>query len=787
MEPTNLIQKDITNILSDSYLEYASYNIQRRAIPDSRDGLKWGARQLLYSQALGGFTYDKPFKKAIKSVSQAMGFCYVHGDASAYGTFIRMAKPFAYRYPLQEANGNYGTLIDPEDHSASRYVELRGSHLAALAMQDIKKETITEWEDTYDLEGQFPKVLPCKGIWLGVNGCISIGSGMSCSIPPTNLKEVNEVLIKLVDNPNLSDEECACMPDFPTGATIINGGQTKQSMIKGTGFACKIRASIEWDKKERCFIVKEMPYSTYINTICKELVNIMEEQPDCGIADWKDYTKKEPDLRIYLDKKANPDKVLKFLYKNTSLETFFTINMVMLDNGVAPRVFTWKEMLQAHIDHEKIVYRRGFEYDLRKIENRIHIIDGLLICLARIDEVVTTIKGSASTAAAASELMKKFLLDDAQVKAVLDMKLSRLAHLEVKKLEDEREGLAKEADRLNEILNNTELFNEELKNGWREVAKKFGDERRTKIITLAEGSDNEPIEKKQLSTSFTNNGAVFVSETSTLYSQKRNGTGSKFKLDEGEYVVDNLIGENTSEVLFFTDKGNFYHKGMGEFTIDAKQYLSSFINFGSNESVVAAALCAKDQKGYIIFITKNGILKKSKLSEYNMKRNIGATALKLDINDQIVSILFTDEDRIGIASAQGQFIIIETKDINAIGRVARGVQGIKLNEGDFVVSARVIKSNDKELVSISEDGYIKRTDLTEFRVTGRATKGVKIQNTSKLCDFLPISNSNDILVVSTTSQIRLKLQDIPSLSRGTQGVKSLKLPDSARIMKLGSI
>lgn len=788
MEPTNLIQKDITNVLSDSYLEYASYNIQRRAIPDSRDGLKWGARQLLYSQALGGFTYDKPFKKAIKSVSQAMGFCYVHGDASAYGTFIRMAKPFAYRYPLQEANGNYGTLIDPEDHSASRYVELRGSHLAALALQDIKKETITEWEDTYDLEGQFPKVLPCKGIWLGVNGCISIGSGMSCSIPPTNLKEVNNVLIKLVDNPNLSDEECVCMPDFPTGATIINGGQTKQSMIKGTGFACKIRASVEWDKKERCFIVKEMPYSTYINTICKELVEIMEEQPNCGIADWKDYTKKEPDLRIYLDKKANPDKVLKFLYKNTSLETFFTINMVMLDNGITPRVFTWKEMLQAHIDHEKVVYRRGFEYDLRKIEHHIHIIDGLLVCLARIDEVVATIKGSASTAAAASELMKKFLLDDAQAKAVLDMKLSRLAHLEVKKLEDERTSLLKEADRLNEILNDGVLFNNELKKGWREVAEKFGDGRRTKIIQLAEGADSEPIEEKQLSLAFTNMGAVYVSETSTLYSQRRNGTGTKFKLEKEEYIIDNIVGKNTSELLFFTDKGNFYHKNMGEFIVDEKQYLTSMVNMGNNERVVTAALCSKSgQKQHIIFITKKGILKKSKLSEYNLKRNSGALAIKLDADDEIVSIMFADDDRIGIASAQGQFIMIETKDVSAIGRVARGVQGMKLNNGDYVVGARLINSNDKEIISVSTDGYIKRTSIDEFRVTGRATKGVKIQNTNSLCDFLPVGNENDILVVSTSSQIRLKFNDIPSLSRGTQGVKSLKLSNGAQVITLSKL
>ena len=244
-ENTNLIIRDMEEVLSESFLTFAGYNIQRRAIPDARDGLKWGARQLLHAQMLGGFTYNKPFKKAIKSVSQAMGFSYVHGDASAYGTFIRMAKPFSYRYPLQEANGNYGTLINPDDHSASRYVELRGSELAAYALKDLDKDTITEWEDTYDMEGKFPKVLPSKGFYNIVNGCISIGSGMSCSIPPTNLKEVNNALIVLLQNPNATDEEILCYPDFPTGATILNKEEVKQSMLLGGGKACKIRAKVE--------------------------------------------------------------------------------------------------------------------------------------------------------------------------------------------------------------------------------------------------------------------------------------------------------------------------------------------------------------------------------------------------------------------------------------------------------------------------------------------------------------------------------------------------------------
>jgi DNA gyrase subunit A len=360
--------------------------------------------------------------------------------------------------------------------------------------------------------------------------------------------------------------------------------------------------------------------------------------------------------------------------------------------------------------------------------------------------------------------------------------------LEVKKLETERENLLKEANRLNEILNNEELFNGELKNGWREVARKFGDDRRTKIITLAEGNDNEPIEKKQLSISFTNNGAVFVTETSTLYSQKRNGAGSKFKLDEDEYIVDNLVGENTDTILFFTSHGNFYHLRMGEFIVNEKQYLSNFINIQPFEKIVAAAVTSKQNaKDYIVFITKNGILKKSALSEYNLKRNAGATAIKLDKDDKIVSVLFLNKEKIGIASRAGQFIMITTTDINAIGRTTRGVTGMKLNEGDEVVDAIIINDSTRELVTVAEDGYIKRTPISEFRITGRATKGVRIQNTENLCSILPLNDDHDVLVNSSKAQIRLKLSDIPLLGRGTQGVKSIKLSENSKVLKLNSI
>ena len=776
---------DFRQTVEDSMKLYAGAVIQSRALVDVRDVIKPSARKIFYALYTDKFLSSKPYKKTLKAVGSASRF-YIHGDSSLVGVLMRNGQGFSMRYPLVDVHGNAGTLMESGNWAHQRYTESRLSPLCESMFDYIDNDTIEEWKENYDGTENYPSVLPSKGFYNIVNGTQGIAVGVAASVPQYNLREVNNALIYLIDNPDCSFEEIYCAPDFATGAILFNENEVKQSMKNGTGFACKLRSVVDFDAKERCFVVTEIPYGVYTNTICKQLEEIIDGEDNPGIERFNDLTGETPLIKIYLTKKANPDKVLRFLFKNTSLQDYYGINFTMLDKGRFPKVFTWKEMLQAHIDHEKVVYRRGFEYDLRKIEHRIHIIDGLLVCLANIEEVVQTIKGSASTAAASTALQEKFLLDEVQAKAVLDMKLSRLAHLEVKKLEDERKKLFIEANRLKEILNDEVLFNQELKNGWREVAKRFGDDRRTKIIALAEGNDSEPIEKKQLSISLTNNGSVFVSETSTLYSQKRNGAGAKFKLDDGEYIIDNLVGENTDTILFFTSHGNFYHAKMGDFVINEKQYLSN-INIQPYEKIVAAAVMSKENtKKYIVFITKGGILKKSALSEYNLKRNVGATAIKLDSGDTIVSALFINEEKIGIASRSGQFIMITTSDIRAIGRTARGVAGIKLNDGDTVVGAIIINDATKEFVSVAEDGYIKRTSIDEFRVTGRATKGVRIQNTNCLCSILPLSNDQDILVSSSKAQIRLKLSDIPLLSRGTQGVKSIKLSDKDYVIKLSN-
>ena len=766
-------------IIEQSMTQYAGAVLQSRALVDVRDCLKPSARQIFFCMDKYKYTAAKPFQKTMAAIGDAMKHFYIHGDSSCEGIIMRAGQPFAMRYPLVEVKGNGGTLLSSGNWAAPRYTETRLSKLSAFLFDDIDKDTIDDWRDNYADNEQYPAVLPTKGFYNLVNGTSGIGIGMASSVPQYNLKEINDALIYLIDHPDCSFEEIYCAPDFATGAILYNESDVKESMKNGTGLACKLRSVVEFDSQDRCFIVTEIPYGVYTNTICGQLEEIVNGEENPGIERFNDLTGTTPLIKIYLSKKANPDKVLRFLFKNTSLQHHYGINFTMLDNGRYPKVFTWKNMLQAHIDHERIVYRKGFEYDLNKIKNRIHIIDGLLICLASIEEVVKTIRNSISTAAASIALQKNFLLDEAQAKAVLDMKLSRLAHLEVQKLEKEKEDLQNKAADIEKILNNEELFKEEIKKGWREVAQKFGDSRRTKILDI-EKEDEEPTEIKTLIVNITNQNNMFVSEGSSLMVQRRGGVGNKFKLNKGEFIISTSVAETSDLILFFTNKGNVYPYTASSLPIDEKVSVEMLINIKSYENICAlTSFNKKNSKRNIIFFTKKGMLKKSLLEEYNIKRAGGMRALDLSDGDEICSVLFTNEEKVGMLTAAGQFIICETKDIRPIGRTAKGVKGIKLNDGDELVSAKTIPSNVKEYISVTGDGYIKRTSCNEFTVTGRYTKGSKLQklkeDTDYLIDFEPITDEKEIIIVSTRAQIKVKINDISLLGKGAQGTKSIKM------------
>ena len=777
---------NMNNIIKDSFIQYSAAVLQSRALVDVRDGLKPSARQIFYCMDKYKYVAAKPFQKTMAAIGDAMKHFYIHGDSSCEGIIMRAGQPFAMRYPLVEVKGNGGTLLSSGNWAAPRYTETRLSKLAAYLFADIDKETIDDWRDNYADNEQYPSVLPTKGYYNIVNGSSGIATGMACSVPQYNLKELNNALIYLIDHPNCSFDEIYCAPDFATGAILYNEADVKESMKNGTGFACKLRSVVEFDSKERCFIVTEIPYGVYTNTICGQLEEIINGEDNPGIERFNDLTGSTPLIKIYLTKKANPDKVLKFLYKNTFLQYHYSINFTMLDNGRFPKVFGWKEMLQSHIDHERTVYKRGFEFDLNKIKSRIHIIDGLLICMARIEEVVQTIRNSSSSGAASIALQKNFLLDEVQAKAVLDMKLSRLAHLEVKKLESEREELQKQAEKIDNILNNEELFKEEIKNGWREVAEKFGDSRRTKIINIFKDNE-EPTEIRSLQISVTNKNNIYLSETSTLYKQKRGGVGNKIKLEQGEYISHTETLDSNEEIAFFTAKGDFYHYSADALPVGEKIAVESLISIPNNDKIVAiAAFNKRNIKPNILFFTKNGIIKKTKFSEYNLKRN-SLRAINLEDNDEIVSILFLNEEDVGIMTKFGNFIRVTTKDIRSVGRIAKGIKGIKLNSNDAVICAGIIPENTKYIISVTSSGLLKKIPINDFLVQSKNTKGTKIHKLSDkdtMANFISLCNETEILVTSSKACIKISVNEIPILSKSAQGTKSIKLNENDTIINV---
>jgi len=774
---------NLTPIIKDSFLQFSGAVLQSRALSDARDNMKPSARQIFYCMYTDGFTHDKPFKKTLKAIGSAFRV-YIHGDSSAEGIIMRAAQPFAYRYPLVETEGSYGTLMSANSYAAPRYTSSRLSELADYLFADLNKDTIDEWRDNYDDTEKYPMVLPCKGFFPIVNGNFGLGVGMSASIPQYNLKEVNEALIKLLWNPNIPFEEIYVVPDFATGAILLNADDVKESHKTGRGYACKLRSVVSFDSKERCLIVTEIPYMVYTNTICEELEAIVNGEENPGIDRFNDLTGEKPLIKIYLSKNANPDKVLKYLFKNTSLQSHYGVNFTVLENGRYPKVFTWKQLLQAHLDHEYVVYTRGFNFDLKKINARLHIIEGLLRAISVIDEVVQTIKQSQDSKSANRALQALLNIDEIQAKAILDIKLSRLAHLEITKLENEQSSLAKEKKRIEAILNDDTLLKKEIEKGLREVANKFGDARRTKIINISK-EDEEPTEIRSLQISMTNKNNIYLSETSTLYKQKRGGVGNKAKLEAGEYVIHTEAIESNEEVAFFTARGDFYHYPAAALAVGEKIAVEALFGISDERIVAISSFNKRRASKNIIFFTKNGFVKKSELSEYNLKRSGSLRALNLDSNDEIASILFVNDEDVGIMTELGNFIRITTKDIRPIGRIAKGIRGIKLNEGDAVCCAYPINSNTQYIISVTESGLFKKTPIDEFAVQGKNTKGAKIHKlTGKdtMADFIALGEEKEVLVASGKSVIKVSTNDIPNLSRAAQGVKAIKLGEKDKII-----
>jgi DNA gyrase subunit A len=534
-----------------------------------------------------------------------------------------------------------------------------------------------------------------------------------------------------------------------------------------------MRAVIEYEEKDNVLCVKELPYGVYTNTISEQIQKLLEEQPNCGIEKINDGSGKTPDYLIYLSKKASVSKVLKLLYKYTSLQSFYSINMNMLDEGRYPKTFGWKEALQAHLDHEKVVYRRGFEYDLQKVLDRLHIISALLKAIANIDEVVHTIKSSSNTIAANKALRELLNIDEIQAKAILDIKLARLAHMEIDKLKNEEVELELEKDKIEAILASEDLLNKEIEKGLKKVSDRFGDARRTQILSI-EKEEDEIKEVEDLMVSITSSNNFYVNTTSSLYTSGRRTKGEKIKgTAKDEYVIDTSVGNNKNDFLLFSDKGKVYKFNFAKCETKTITSFFEMIRLDNEENIVRIKNVDKSAD-FVVFTTHNGYIKKSSINEYNNITKRGIIAIKLEPNDYIVGIDFVKDEPIAIITTNGYFVLRDTLSVRPTGRATRGIKAVNLKENDKIAAAHKMFKGGKEVMTLTSEGKCNRVSIDEYEISSNAIRGKKIITLGgdKVTDFVMIRpNQNEVIITYKKTQNKFKVGDIALTNRGSKGVK----------------
>lgn len=800
----NLNQLEMLEVVEDSFATYAAMTIQDRAIIDARDGLKPSHRQCMYSLLLHKYTYKKPFVKSQECVGGAMADFYVHGDSACYDLLTRLARPYNMRYPLMGFKGQYGHIKTGEP-SAARYTDMRLGELGCQLYEGIDQDSIDIWFDNYSGTKQFPSVVPSLGFYNICNGTFGIATSLGSAIPQFNLREVNEAMVKLLWNPDIDFDEIYCAPDFCIGGTILNADAVKEILRYGGGKAVKgmkfkgkklgssvrMRANATYDTDENAIYFTEVPYGVYTHTIVEQIVNGINDGSINGIArdGIKDLSKNTANLKIVLEKNVNPNNLIKTLFKLTDLDSCYPINMIMLDNGTFPKLFSWKEALQAHLDHEIVARTKIHQYHLKKIEARINIIDGLLLAIANIDEVVNIIRNSDDKDEAKVSLMNRFGFNEPQVEAILKMTLSKLIHLEIGSFKDEKEKLLSEKEEHESVLNSKELLYEEIEKGLLDVAKKYSDERKTRLTNFdfaSEEEDAEPIEKKELLLHFTNLGNVYTQTSSTLTTTHRGGKGSKVKMQDNEVITKTIADDNLGYLLLFSNKGKVYRNAIADLPVDAKINTVQMFEFEPGERITTiTTISRREATDFIVFITKNGMVKKTAFDEYNFKKGKSLKAINLKDDDEVIAVHPINREPIGILTFNGNFVIINTEKINAIGRVAAGVCGIKLNEGDRVIDSKVVSG--KYLVTATANGLVKKAELSEFPECTRGTKGKKISGVRKddrVVKFLTLSQDCDIIVISTRGLIKIKSDEIKVASRDATGVTGMKIPEEAKVVDL---
>ena len=584
-----IYETDFQKQIEQAFLAYGASVAQERAIADVRDCLKIGLRQGLYAQFTNKLTYKDKLQKAQKSVAAAMSQSYVHGDAAMYETFIRAARPWSYHYPMEFVQGNYGNPSSPDSHAQSRYVEMKASELASVLFDGLKKNAIGEqWYPNYDDTEMIPSVFPSIGYWNIVNGCTGIAVAMATSIPQFNLKEVNEALIKIIQNPDISFNDIYCAPDFATGGTITNARAVRESLRIGKGESIRLQAKLEYFPDQNMIKATELPYGVFTNTVMDQLAALTNENESYGIDKAVDHTKKTADIRIYLSKGANPKKMIAKLYKDTSLENFFSINMIMLDKGRFPKIFGWREACDAYISHIRECKRNIVQFDLDKALARKNIVDGLIRACSIIDEVVATIKASSSPAEASTNLILKFNFNEEQAKAILAMKLSALTKLDIVKLQDELEELIQKIEWCQHLLSDSSALDSELIKTLREVATKYGDDRRTKILNIVESNDDAemPIQEDEIGIMLFDNNMLRLVKKDDLQGGKRGRKGVNIKPPKNASLINTLYTTNLGVVAAFTNYGRMYNFSLADLDYGKDYTVYELITLQDNEKVL---------------------------------------------------------------------------------------------------------------------------------------------------------------------------------------------------------
>ena len=749
---------ELEDVIKESFTQYAGAVIQSRALVDVRDCIKPSARQVYYSLFTDKFTSDKPFKKTLKAIGSAMRF-YIHGDASCEGIIMRSGQPFAMRYPLIEVEGSYGTLTETGNWAASRYTSSRLSSISNYLLQDTNKYTIDEWIDNYDDTEQYPRVLSSLGYYNIVNGSTGIAVGLASSIPQFNLGEVNNALIKLLQDENVSDDDILCYPDFATGATLINKAEVAASLKQGKGKACILQATINYDDKEKTLIVTDLPYGVYTNTICGEVAKLVSENPDVGITGINDLTGEDVCIKIYLDKAIDQEKIKQILYANTSLQKSYSINMTMLEDGRFPKIYGWRQALQAHLDHEKIVYINLYQQELNKLEHRLKIVEGIIKAIAQIDEAIKIIKQSPSTKEANINLQKLLIIDEEQAKAILDMKLSRLAKLEVDKFIEEKIKLLDRISAIKAILKSEELLKQEMIKRFQEVSNKFSDKRRTIIAERAAAKITKTAKEK----------AEIIPEDVVVYMNKDGYIKSipiKSYRKTKEQTI-NLFKTTTADIIMlFTNAGRMFRIKLNTIKTcgmnDKGTAVGSIVPLEQNE-IVLNIVPNTTPHDFILFTTKNGVIKKTKVKEYisNTQNLRGIKAINLKNGDYLQSIsLGYDTDSIILITANGYSIRFSADDIKEQGKIAGGVKGITLNEFDYVVSSILCNEEDSIFI-LEQNGNGKLLTNKTFQLQGRGGKGQKIK-VDCILKAINIKLTDELYLVHSSNNISsIKVSMIP--------------------------